>query len=100
MPLRKYGDEPELDPAVASLQARAIVLQIKPLLAGIPSEIQGAVLADLLSLWLAGHLAPGNPVETDKFRAFLLDNHIAAVRALIPSSEQELLEGLQTDGKA
>jgi hypothetical protein len=100
MLIRNLSDQPELDAEQASLQARAVVQQIRPLLAGLRSESQGAILADLLSLWLAGHLVPGSQEETDELRTLLLDNHIEAVRALIPSSEQEILEGMSTEGKA
>jgi hypothetical protein len=98
MLIRNLSDEPELNAEEASLQARAIVLQIKPFLAGLRSESQGAILADLLSLWLAGHIVPGNQEETEKLRGILLDNHIEAVRLLIPSSEQEILEDMSTEG--
>jgi hypothetical protein len=102
MRIRRFSDkdQPELHPDTAATKARELTLQVRPLLAGFPSEIQGAVLADLLSLWLAGHLVPGNREETDSLRAFLLNQHIDAVRSLIPSSEAEILEGLPAEGEA
>lgn len=48
--------------------------KIKPHLAGLPPNLQGAVLADLVSLWLAGH--------PTKLREDLLDAHVAVVRKL------------------
>ena len=56
-------------------QVLGIVEQIKPLLAGREPSVQGAVLAELLALWLAGHL----PSE---LREVLLSAHIEAVRGL------------------
>lgn len=57
-------------------QAMAVVEQIKSHLAGQGPAVQGAALADLLAIWLAGH-----PPE---MRDRLLDMHIAKVRELIP----------------
>ena len=34
--------------------------QISPILHGHKPEIQGAVLAELLATWLAGHVVPGD----------------------------------------
>jgi hypothetical protein len=53
---------------------------IKPLLAGHSPAMQGAVLADLLAIWLAGHHAGG---ETAAMRERLLAMHIGTVRALV-----------------
>jgi hypothetical protein len=39
-------------------ESQRLVAQIKPLLAGKPPEVQSAALADLLSMWIAGHIAP------------------------------------------
>jgi hypothetical protein len=58
-------------------------LTVFPLLSGKPPEIQGAVLADLTAIWLAGHVCVGNPTATADLRETLLDHHIAAVRDLI-----------------
>lgn len=60
----------------------AIVERIKPLLAGYPAEMQGAVLADCLAIWLAGHHIAGDEDATRKMRADLLSMHCAAVRKL------------------
>ena len=56
--------------------------QIKPLLAGRPAEFQGAVLADLLAIWLAGHHVAGDEKGTRSLRAELLAQHCFAVRQL------------------
>ena len=56
------------------LEVLALVDRIKPLLAGQERAYQGAALAELLSLWLAGH-----PPEV---RESVLVAHIEAVRGL------------------
>jgi hypothetical protein len=58
-----------------------IVDAIKPLLAGKSPMIQSSVLADLLSIWLAG-------IRPD-LREELLQGHIRLVRELIPLAERE-----------
>jgi hypothetical protein len=60
----------------------AIVDRIKPLLAGQPAELQLAVLADCLAIWLAGHYVEGDAEATRKMRAELLAMHCSAVREL------------------
>lgn len=63
-------------------EAEAIVASIKPMLAGRSAPVQGAVLADLLSLWIAGH----HP----KLRKEILAAHVATVINLVPYSEKEI----------
>jgi hypothetical protein len=69
-------------------EVERLVEQIRPvlfpLLAGHPPEIQGAVLADLTAIWLAGHVQRDDPELTAKLREALLDLHITAVRELLP----------------
>jgi hypothetical protein len=60
----------------------AIVEQIRPLLAGKAPEVQGAALADLLAIWLAGHHVEGNANATRKMRADLMAMHCFEVRRL------------------
>lgn len=62
--------------------ARAIKLaqEIHPLLAGHHPAVQGAALADLLAMWLAGHDAD--------LRDALLENHIERVIELVPANER------------
>jgi hypothetical protein len=63
--------------------ARA-VQRIKPLLAGRPPDMVGAILADLLAIWIAGHQVEGDAKSTRLLRADLSQLHWAAVRELIP----------------
>jgi hypothetical protein len=60
-----------------------ISMAIRPLLGGHSPEVQGAVLGDLVSLFIAGH----HP----QLRDMVLDQHIQLVRNLIPESEKEII---------
>ena len=64
-------------------QVAPIVQSIRPLLAGKPPELQGAVLADLLAIWLAGHTVQGDPAATRQLRTEVLEAHLAGMRPLI-----------------
>jgi hypothetical protein len=61
-----------------------LVEEIKPLLAGKSAFVQGAALADLLAIFLAGHIAPGNQAATNQLREDILTMHIEKVRELVP----------------
>lgn len=73
-------------------EVESVVKQIRPLLAGHPAELQGAILADLLATWLAGHIVLNNKTATQKMRTGLLTLHLSSVRDLIPLCEAEILE--------
>jgi hypothetical protein len=70
-------------------EAKAIVRQIEPLLAGKPRLMQSAILADLLATWLAGHFC-SSPSETEELRKQILDQHLDLVRQLLPFNEREI----------
>lgn len=63
----------------------ATIDQIKPLLVGKPPEFQGAILAELLAIFLAGHAPP--------LRKDMLKIHFSLVKKLIPIAERELFGG-------
>jgi hypothetical protein len=65
----------ELQPPDPKLVAE-IVERMRPLLGGQHPAVQGAVIADLLAIWLAGH--------QHDIREALLDSHIQHVRELVP----------------
>jgi hypothetical protein len=70
-----------------------IVDAIKPLLAGHSPDIQGAVVADLLAIWLAGHvdqseIGCADKPETDKIRRAMLDMHVEQVWKLCAVNEK------------
>ena len=60
--------------------AAMLVDFIKPILANNPPEVQGAVLADLLAIWLSGHA----PFTRDK----ILQAHIQGMWDLIAINER------------
>lgn len=73
-----------------------LVLRIRPLLAGCASRVQGGALADLLAIWLAGHIVPDNKRETDRLREEILRLHIRIVRKLVPVNARAIHGGVTT----
>ncbi len=57
-----------------------LVESIKPLLAARHRVVQGAVLAELLSMWLAGHYLGGEELVEQ-----ILQQHIECVRRFLPA---------------
>jgi hypothetical protein len=74
-------------------EVRDICQGIMPLLAGREPEIIGAVLGDLVSLWLVGHRGPTDEIEA--CREEVLQAFVALVRGLVPVNETMLREGLK-----
>ena len=78
-----------IDPNRMASQAmelsREISLKLQPMLKGHPPELQGAVLADLLAIFLAGH-AP-------QIREEILRVHLAQMRPLIAVNEKIIFGG-------
>lgn len=70
------------DLTALSARADALVAAIKPILAGHDPELQGAVLADLVAIWVAGHRTcePGKGVA---LRRELLELHCKHVVELV-----------------
>lgn len=67
-----------------------LVDRLGSLLHGNPSFVQGAVLADLVAIWIAGHMVEGSAEQTDELRARLLRDHIDAVRNLVPENAKAI----------
>jgi hypothetical protein len=61
----------------------ALTSAVRPLFEGKSAQVQGAVLADLLAMWLAGHVQRGDPRATKAMREQVLEMHLVAVRALV-----------------
>jgi hypothetical protein len=78
-----HGEQAVTDDEAKAKLIEAISAQIQPLLKGHDPDVQCGVIADLLSLWLAGHW----PHE---LRIVLLSNFVDLVRALTPESERQL----------
>lgn len=83
-------------------EAEALSLKVRKLLAGRDEDVQGAVLVDLVSMFIAGHAAlkPGDPPKgpwgaetlkaTREIRAELLSAFLRTVDALIPVSAKQM----------
>jgi hypothetical protein len=57
--------------------------EIRPHLGGVRPDVQGAILAQLVALWLAGHVST-DPGLQDKVREDMLEQLVATARQLIP----------------
>jgi hypothetical protein len=68
------------DPRTRTIEL--LSMKIRPLLAGLSPEVQGGVLADLVSVFIAGH----HP----ELREAMLEMHVDLVRELIPETEKEI----------
>jgi hypothetical protein len=71
-------------------EAEEVGQQVYDLLAGRGPPVQGAICADILARWLAGHSVPGDKAATDEFREKMLKMHIEVVRRLIPVCEKDI----------
>ena len=78
-----------LDTEAVASASLAISEKIQPMLRGLGPDVQGAVLADLVSLWLAGH----NPkIRNRSLRVWLIH-----MEKLIDASEKQIIERLGRD---
>jgi hypothetical protein len=83
--------------------AERLSRECQRVLEGQGEATQAAVLADLMSLWLAGHvvleeIGKVDRPETDKVREKLLADWLTTVRALVPESEKEILARARPSG--
>lgn len=69
----------------------AIIDRVRPILAGNPAEVVGGALADLFSMWLAGHFDAAGRTETAALREALITQWLETVRKLIEPNEQMIL---------
>jgi len=60
-----------------------VVARIKPLLAGRRPDVQGVILAECLSIWITGHLLPGQPKATAELWGSIWRMHFAKAAELI-----------------
>jgi len=67
------------------LDSGKLVEAIKPIMAGQNPAIQGAVLGDLMAMWLAGH--------PDFIREAMLELQMSHIRRLMPIMEARLFGG-------
>lgn len=110
--IRAFGEMPDAQPGVVPLRPPAsrpggqrdleeidqTVKRLRPLLAARPPAIQGAVLADCLAIWLAGHGVAGDAAATRELRAAILANHLARVAELTAINAKMMgTEAMTTD---
>lgn len=69
-------------------QVVATAESIKPLLAGKPPPVQGAVLAELTALWITHHFVQGDEDEQRELWEVLFQMHMAKVRELMEVQKQ------------
>jgi hypothetical protein len=87
----------EIDGERFARKVAQTVRRVRPLLTGLGSEVQGAALADLVSMWLAGHLVVAddsgiiNTAETSKVREQILTHWLDTMRKLIPENEKVIV---------
>lgn len=77
----------------------ATTAKISPLLSGKHPDVVGAILADLVSMWLAGHQPrPGVPREKAlEARKVILDTWMQLVDRMMPINER-LVDAMVKDG--
>jgi hypothetical protein len=73
-------------------EVEALVEAVRPLFVGKSPQVQGAALADLLAIWLAGHVIGDDPSATERIREEMLEAHLIAVRALTPINYETQIE--------
>lgn len=66
--------------------ANDAVERIKPILAGIRPDVQGAVLGELFAIYLAGHVGPGR----DELRDEIIEHWLELVRTMVPLYQEQL----------
>ena len=69
-----------------------LVEAIKPHFEGKPAQVQGAALAEMLSLWLAGHVNQNNPDKSDRVRKAVLEEHLKTVWQLVPINYEMVIK--------
>jgi hypothetical protein len=75
-----------------ALESITLTQKIRTMLEGKPPEMQGAVLADLLAMWVAGHVDALSQDDSKGVRELILQVHLEAVRGLIPVNYKLYIE--------
>jgi len=89
---RRNEGEPMADAITAAITAAkmlehdctALLVKIKPLLAGKSAKVHGMIVAELASIWLAGHIVEGDPAATERLRKNLLSVLTRTIREMTP----------------
>lgn len=77
-----------IDADTAADVVPGIVEQIKPMLAGLHPAIQGAVIADLVAIWISGY-------QPESVRQEILDHMVSTAQQMVPIYDQ-----LRNDGRS
>ena len=85
----KHGQAKKIAEKMADITEETVA-KIRPMLAGLGPEVQGAVLADLFAMYLAGHVGC-DAEEVAKIREEVIETWLKTVRELVPFNERELL---------
>jgi hypothetical protein len=70
-----------------------VAMAMMEIMIGEQRAVQGAVLADLVALWIVGHSHRDGGDKTDKVRTAALSRFLEVVVRLIPINEQLVAEG-------
>jgi hypothetical protein len=93
------------DSTMNKLAQRAV--KIHKLLHGLPPDQQGAVIAELTALWMAGHvvgeethLPVKQRVKTARFHRELLRLHVNQIADMLPAAQQGILDFVGGEARA
>ena len=75
-------------------RANEVLWQIGPMLHGLGPKIQGAVLAHLFAMYIAGHQGPDAP----EVREEIIASWLEMVRGMVPLYEKEILANVEAGG--
>jgi hypothetical protein len=73
--------------------------RIKAALSGKGAALQGALLADMVALWLAGHIVTDDEAASAAAREMILRDWLDTVWKLVPLAEAEIIKPRLRDGR-
>ena len=87
--------DPDDDPdgTARAMAAQVVVSRIAGVLTGLPCEVQGAALADLVACWIAGHVGAPDGRQLAAYRVEILTEFIELVGALVPFHDRQTRDG-------
>lgn len=85
--------EREAEAGAQAHEVSRLVHDIGTMLHGRDPAVQSATLADLLAIWLAGHVNLEDAAETERLRTSLLLAHMALVHDLVKPNADRIMAG-------
>jgi hypothetical protein len=79
-----------------TIRSEEVLRRIMPILHDEGPEVQGAVLVELLAMYLAGHIGPG----AREMREWQIKTMLKSVRELVPLFEAKIIEQMRVGGNA